>query len=185
MRSIRFTAALAALSMILAVGCSQQRANNPKMKDNVETALKNSGFDKVNIDEDRDKGVVTLKGDVQTEADKQRAEEVARQAAPNSIIANQLLVTEGDKGQAKDVASATDDAIEARFKEFVTVNKLENQHIRADAEKGVLTLTGDVDSAAMRTKVEKDAAKIAGVTEVVNKLEVKQNRNNKKATSTE
>ena len=61
----------ASLALILSVGCSQQRANNPSVKDNVENSLKQAGFDKVNVDEDRDKGVITLKGDVATMADKQ------------------------------------------------------------------------------------------------------------------
>jgi osmotically-inducible protein OsmY len=55
----------------------------------------------------------------------------------------------------------------------VAANNLKEQRIHADSKNGVLTLTGDVDNAQQRTKVEKDAAKIEGVTQVVNKLEVK------------
>jgi hyperosmotically inducible periplasmic protein len=173
MRATRLLAAIAALTLVLSVGCSQQRAGNPSVKDNVENSLKQAGMDKINVDEDRDKGVITIKGEVATQADKQRAEEVARQAAGNSVVANEILVTGSDEGRAEDVAGAKDDAIEASFKAYVEQNRLDNQHIRADAEKGVLTLSGDVDTAAQRMKVEKDAAKIDGVTQVVNKLEVK------------
>src|SRR5512146_283909 len=52
-----------AILLSLAAGCSQQRANTPAAKDQVEKALKLSGMDKINVDEDRDKGVITLKGD--------------------------------------------------------------------------------------------------------------------------
>lgn len=163
----------ASLALILSVGCSQQRANNPSVKDNVENSLKQAGFDKVNVDEDRDKGVITLKGDVATMADKQKAEETARAAAGNDVISNELLVTAGDGDRAEKVADNSDDAIESSFKAYVAENKLEDQHVRADAENGVLTLTGDVDTEAQRSAVEKDAAKLPGVTQVVNKLDVK------------
>jgi hyperosmotically inducible protein len=173
MRGKRLLAAIAALTLAISVGCSKQRAANPSVKDNVENSLKQAGLEKINVDEDRDKGVVTIKGDVATQADKQRAEEVARQAAGNAVVANEILVTGGDESRAEDVASAKDDSIESSFKAYVEQNKLENQHIRADAKNGVLTLEGDVDTAAQRAKVEKAAAHIPGVSQVVNKLEVK------------
>jgi hyperosmotically inducible protein len=173
MRANRYVVAIAALALMISVGCTQRRAANPSMKDNVENSLKQAGFDKVNVDEDRDKGVITIKGDVNSQADKQRAEEVARQAAGNSVVANEILVTGGNEDRAENVAGNKDDAIESNFKAYVEQSNLGNQHIRADAENGVLTLTGDVDTAAQRMKVEQDAAKIEGVTQVVNKLEVK------------
>jgi hyperosmotically inducible protein len=182
---VRVIAILAALALILSVGCSKQRASNPSVKDNVENSLKQAGFDKVNVDEDRDKGVVTLKGDVPTQADKQRAEETARMAAGNNVIANELLVTAGDENRAENVADKSDDAIESSFKAYVAENKLENQHIRADAKNGVLTLTGDVDTEAQRASIEKDAAKLPGVTQVVNKLDVKGGKAKKRPASGE
>jgi hyperosmotically inducible protein len=169
----RLIAILAVVALIFTVGCSKQRANNPSVKDNVENSLKQAGFDKVNVDEDRDKGVITLKGDVATQADKQRAEETARLAAGNNVISNELLVTAGDEDRAEKVADKSDDAVKASFDAYVAANKLENQHIRSDAKNGVLTLTGDVDTEAQRTKIEADAAKLPGVTQVVNKLDVK------------
>ncbi|MCU1305527.1 MAG: transport-associated protein [Acidobacteriaceae bacterium] len=173
MRSMRLIAACAALTLVLAIGCGKQRANNPAVKNNVEAALDQAGLKNINVDEDRSKGVVTLKGEVPSQDDKARAEDVARQAAGNEVVANELLVTEGGEGKAKDMAKSNDDAIEARFKELVTAKDMKNQHIHADAKNGVLTLTGDVDNPQQRTAIEKDAAKIDGVTQVVNKIEVK------------
>jgi hyperosmotically inducible protein len=170
---LRVIAIMAVLALIFTVGCSKQRASNPSMKDNVENSLKQAGFDKVNVDEDRDKGVITLKGDVATQADKERAESVARQAAGNSVIANELLVAAGDQERAEKVAGQSDDAIESSFKAYIAENKLENQHIRTEVKNGVLTLNGDVDTTEQREKIEADAAKLPGVTQVVNKLAVK------------
>jgi hyperosmotically inducible protein len=182
----KLTAAFAALLMIIAIGCSQHRANTPSEKKAVADALKSAGYDKINVDEDRDKGVITLKGDIASQADKEKAEAVARQTASNSVIANELLVTGNDKGTAKEVAGDNDDAIKAHFKEWVAANHLKNQHVSADVKNGVITLTGDVDTEAQRTSFEKDIAKIDGVSEVVNKLEVKarkRGRNNANANS--
>src|SRR4051812_31106951 len=133
----RLIAILAVVALIFTVGCSKQRANNPSVKSNVEDSLKQAGFDKVNVDEDRDKGVITIKGDVATQADKQRAEEVARQSAGNNVISNELLVTAGDEDRAEKVADKSDDAIGSSFKAYLAENKLENQHIRSDVKNGV------------------------------------------------
>jgi hyperosmotically inducible periplasmic protein len=154
------------------VACSKQNA--PAVKENVEQALKQNGMSSINVDEDRDKGVITLKGDVQSEDQKQQAGRVAEQAAPGRVVANELGVRPaGMESTASKVESNTDDAIEDHFKAVIAANHWENQHIRSDAKNGVLTLKGDVDTSAQRTKVERAAATIPGVQQVVNELEVK------------
>jgi hyperosmotically inducible protein len=128
----------------------------------------------VKVAEDRDKGVVTLTGNVKSDEDKQRAEELAKQAAPGRVIANEIGVRpSGVESQAKDVDKNTDDAIENHMKALIAANNWNNQHIKFDAKNGVLTLKGDVDSAEQRTRVEKEAANIPGVTQVVNEMDVK------------
>lgn len=168
--------AMAVMTLMFTVGCSQQRANNPSMKDGVENSLKSGGFEKVDVDEDRSKGVITIKGEVATQADKNRAESVAKAAAGTFVVANEILVTGGDEDRAEDVADASDDAIEASFEAWVEKANYKNQRVRSTVENGVLTLTGDVDTPALRTTFEKESAKIKGVTQVVNKLEVKDGR---------
>ena len=172
----RLAAALAAFVLLLSIGCSQQRANTPSEKSTVAAALEQNGMKDIKVSEDRGKGVITLTGDVTNQADKERAEEIARSAANNSVIANEILVTGGDKDTAKEVNQDNDKAIEAHFKEWVAANHMKNQHVTGDAKNGVLTLTGDVDTAAQRDMFEKETAKIPGVTEVVNKLDVKGRR---------
>jgi hyperosmotically inducible periplasmic protein len=154
------------------VACSKQ--NTPAAKENVEQALKQNGMANVNVDEDRDKGVITLKGDVQSEDQKQQAGRAAQQAAPGKVVANELAVRPaGMESTASKVDSNTDDAIEDHFKAVIAANRWENQHIRSDAKNGVLTLKGDVDTSAQRAAVERAAATIPGVQQVVNELEVK------------
>lgn len=163
---------LAAVALMATVACSKQQ--KPSVKDAVVQALKQGGYDDVNVDEDRDKGVVTLKGDVKSADDKARAGELAQQAAAGRVVANELAVKpEGMEGMAKDVQSNTDDAIKSHWKATVAANKWENQHINADVKNGVLTLKGDVDTPAQRTAAEKAAAAIPGVQQVVNELTIK------------
>ena len=175
MRSLRFMAVLAALSVALSAGCSQQRANNPSVKGNVKDSLKQAGFNKVNVSEDRNKGVVTLKGEVATQEDKIKAEQAAQRVAGNNIVANEILATQGDRGQARKVSDDVDKAIQARVKEFIDTEKLSKQHIGYEAKNGVLTLTGHVDSQQLRAAMEKNFATIDGVTQVINKLDLRNN----------
>ncbi|HWR16332.1 MAG TPA: BON domain-containing protein [Terriglobales bacterium] len=177
------TLTVALLMLAFAVACSQQRANAPSHKDAVENALKSGGYDNVNVDEDRDKRVITLKGDVRSEEDKARAAQLAQNAANGMVVANELGVRpEGDAGdQAKTIDKNTDDAIESHMKAAIAAHNWDNQHISYDAKNGVLTLTGDVDTSAQREQVQKVAKDIPGVQQVVNELEVKGNAKNSAA----
>ncbi len=163
------------IALVLSIACSQQKANTPDPKDNVVNQLKANNLGDVNVDVDRDKQVVTLKGDLKTEQDKANAEQIAKSAAPGFVISNEIGVRpEGDAGDTmKKVDKNTDDAIENHMKAAIAANKWENQHIRFDAKNGVLTLKGDVDTMGQRQEVEKTAAAIPGVQQVVNELQVK------------
>lgn len=164
----------AVLALAALVGCSSQRANTPPAKDNVKNALDQKGMGDINVDEDRDKGVITLKGDTKDEATRKEAGEIAQAAAPGKVIANELAVRPvGEEGTAKKIDSNVDDAIENSFKAEIAAHHWENQHVRFDAKNGVLTLNGDVDTAAQRQQMEKVAAKIDGVRQVVNELQIK------------
>src|SRR3954463_14999758 len=169
---------IALLALVFSIACSQQRANAPDVKNAVADSLKSAGYDKVNVDQDRDKGVITLKGDVMTEEDKAKAAQIAQSAAPGMVVANEIGVRpSGDAGdQAAKVDSNTDDAIENHMKAAIAAHRWENQHISFNAKNGVLTLTGDVDTAQQRAQVERAAAQVPGVQQVVNELEVKANK---------
>ena len=168
------TALLMILALAVMVGCSQNRANQPSVKENVEHQLDSANLKDVNVDEDRDKGVLTLKGEVKSEADKAQAEDIAKAAAGNMVVANEISVRpEGMEGDARKIENKTDDGIKSNLEAAFTANKFDNQHINIDVNNGVVTLKGDVDTAAQRAQAEKIAAKIPNVTQVVNELEVK------------
>ena len=171
----------ALLAMVLVfVGCGQRQAKAPDVKDNVKHELEQAGLRDVKVDQDRDKGVVTLTGTVPTEADKSQAESIARAAATGQVVANQVAVRPpGEERMAKDVQSDTDKAIEKNVSAVLTKHKWDHD-VKCEVKQGVVTLKGKVNSQSQRAMVEKVIASTPNVTQVVNELEVK----NQKATST-
>lgn len=67
---------IAALAFTL--GCSKAPGISPDVKDAVEKSLVQADLTNIKVPQDREKGVITLSGDVQTDTDKQTAENVAR-----------------------------------------------------------------------------------------------------------
>ena len=177
MRNVRLLSVVLVLALAVAVGCSTQRAGTQSVKDNVVKSLEQAGLKQIDVKEDRDKKVITLSGNVESEDQKNRAAEMAKSVAPGWVVANEIgLRPEGVESEAREVSSNLDDAIENNFKAALVASKLEDQHIRYDAKNGVLTLEGDVDTTQQRQTVEKLAASVPNVTQVVNKLEVKRAR---------
>jgi len=168
-------AAILILVMGLAVGCSSDRDRGARLDDDkIDNALKQANIDDVRVSVDNDQKVVTLNGDVKSDAAKAQAEQIAQANAAGYVVRNQIGVRpEGAENRAEDIDSAQDDAIKSQWEAVVAKNKWDNQHINADVKNGVITLKGDVDRAAQRAAVEKAAAKIPNVKQVVNELEVK------------
>ena len=174
MREKTMLATLAALLLSLAIGCTSEKASTPDVKDQVAKALNNAGYKDLKIDVNHDKELVTLTGDVKTQEDKSRAEELAKDAASGYVVSNEIGVRpEGVERSAKKIDTNVDDAIEKDFKAVIIANRLEKQHIRFDTKNGVLTLKGDVDSPGLRAQAEKLAASVPNVQQVVNELDVK------------
>ena len=174
MRVKTMFATLVALLLAIAIGCTTDKASTPDVKDQVAKVLDNANYKDVKVAVNNDKQLVTLKGDVKTQEDKDRAEELAKNTAVGFVISNEIGVRpEGVEGSARKIDSNVDDAIQKDFKAVIIANRLEKQHIRFDAKNGVLTLTGDVDTPSRREQVEKLAATVPNVQQVVNELDVK------------
>jgi hyperosmotically inducible periplasmic protein len=172
--------AFLAVAFLAFAGCGRQQAKAPDVKDTVKQGLQQAGLRDVDVDQDRDKGVVTLTGTVGNDADKTQAESIARAAASGQVISNQIAVRPpGEESRAKDVQSDTDKAIEKNVSAVLTKHKW-NHDVKYDVKQGVVTLKGKVGSQSQRAMVEKVVAATPNVTQVVNELEVK----NQKATST-
>ena len=169
------TAALA--GMLVLAGCNRN-ADHPDVKDQVDSAMTQHGLGVVKVSQDRDKGVLTLTGDVESAAQKTEAESVAKQTAPDYVIANELAVRPvGDESQAKAVDNKLDDGIEDNFKAALKAHKnLDDQSISCKAKNGTLVLSGSVKTAAQKSEAMKLAKNIPNVKEVVNEIEVKSDK---------
>jgi osmotically-inducible protein OsmY len=159
----------------LGLGCSSQRSTNDiSYKDNVQKALEQADLKDVTVSEDRDKNTITLGGTVHSDDAKRNAGDVAKGAAGERVIANEVSVQPvGAESEAKDMASNLDDAIEKNYKAALIAQGLDKQHIHFDAKNGVLTLKGSVKSVPERQEAQQLAQTVPNVHQVLNQIDVK------------
>ena len=173
------------LIMLLAVGslvgCSNASSKSPDVSDNIRKSLDQAGLKAVSVSQDRDKGVVALSGSVASDADKSQAASIATSIAAGQVVSNQIAVLPpGDKGDTKTVNSDLDKAIGKNLDAALIQNRL-HKAVSYDVKNGVVTLTGEVNSPAKRAQAEKVASGVPNVQQVVNELQVK----DQKASSTQ
>jgi len=160
--------------------CSSSPKQSPDVRDSIRTSLNQAGLNDVSVSQDRDKGVVTLDGHVAAESDKAKAESLAKGLAGGQVVANQILVTPpAAESDAKAINSDHDKAIEKNLDAELIKSNLQKV-VKFDVKNGVVTLTGNANSPAIRSDAEKVAASVPNVVQVVNEMDVK----NSKATTT-
>jgi len=168
---------LAAASLM---GCATtQKA--PDVAGNVRNSLKQAGFNDVNVKQDRDKGVVTLTGNVNTDADRARAESIAKPAVGNEVLADEInVVPPNAKNDAKTVNSDLDKAIDKNLDAALVENGFKHG-VSHTVNSGVVTLKGTVDNDKQRSELAQIASGVPNVRQVVNEIETK----HRKATSSD
>ena len=168
-------AILAATLSLLVLAACNKNADHPDVKDAVDSAMTQHGLGVVKVSQDREKGVLTLTGDVESTDQKAQADAVAKQAAPDYVVANELAIRPiGAESQMKAIDSSLDNGIEDNYKAAIKANKtLDDQSISYKAKNGTLVLTGSVKTAAQKIAAMKVAKSIPNVKEVVNEIEVK------------
>lgn len=173
------------LAGVLAIAGCHQNASHPDEKDAVTNSLNSNQLNDVNVSQDRDKGVMTLKGDVASQEKKDQAETLAKQAAPDYTIANEIGVRPPQAGDAGAVASDLDKGIEDNFKAELKAHKaLDDQSIHGTAKNGTLELKGSVKTEAQKKEAGELAKKTPNVAQVVNELEVKPGKHSTADSST-
>ena len=162
------------LGTLAVAGCHNQPAH-PDEKTAVNDSLKTNNLGDVSVSQDRDKGVMTLTGNVSSDDQKAQAENLAKQAAPDYTIADEIGVRPVvDPNQAGAVASKLDDGIEDNFKAEIKAHKnLDDQSIHAKVKNGTIVLTGTVKTAQQKKEAEGLAKMVPNVQQVVNELEIK------------
>ena len=170
---------LIALALAATFACSSN-TKAPDVSDNVKNALNSAGLNDVSVSQDREKNVVTLSGTVPTEDDKSRAESIAKSQAGSAVVSDQIGVRpKGEESTAKKVDSELDSGIDKNLEAMLVQHKM-NRAVHYDVDNGVVTLKGNVPSQGQRASMEKLAQQVPNVKQVVNELEVK----NQRATST-
>jgi len=150
--------------------CSRKTEN---VSATIDASLDQAGLKDVSVQDDREKGVVTLGGNVATDADKARAESIATSLAGGQVIANQILVLPpGAEADAKKVNAALDKGIEANLEAALVAEKLKDD-VRYAVKANVVTLSGTVETPELRARAEKIAAGVPYVHQVVNELQVR------------
>ncbi len=162
-----------ALALAGLVGCASNPA--PDVAGQIRDSMKQAGLNNVSVSQDREKGVVTLGGNVAQEADKARAEQIAKPLAAGQVVADEIAVLPtNNTSAAKTVDSDLDKGIEANLDAALAGNSIKGVH--HSTKNGVVTLTGNLETPAMRSSVEQLAAKVPNVQQVVNKIDVKNQR---------
>jgi len=182
MKKLRLSVTVLALFAAGALaGCSGTSGKSPEVSDSIRKSLDQAGFKDVSVSQDRDKGIVTLGGQVASENDKLQAESLAKSFAGAQVVADQIAVIPvGVEKEARAVNSDLDTGIEKNLDATLIQNKL-HKSVKYEVKSGVVTLTGEVNSQYKRDHAENVAMRVPNVKQVVNDLQVK----NQKASSTQ
>src|SRR5580704_14077741 len=171
-----FRVSLTVLALLAAgtvAGCSGTNAQSPEVTDNIRKSLDQAGLKDVTVSQDRDKGVVTLGGQVRSDNDKSQAESLAKSLAGAQVVADQIaVIPAGVEKEAKAVNSDLDEGIEKNLDAALIQNKL-HHNVKFEVKSGVVTLSGEVNSQYKRDYAEKVANRVPNVKQVVNDLQVK------------
>ena len=176
MKMLKLCLSLLAMVVVgMLAGCSTS-TRTADVSDSIRTSLGQAGFKDVSTSQDRDKGVVTLGGHVAAEGDKSHAESIARSFAGAQVVSNQIaVIPPGAESEAKNVNSDLDKGIESNLDAALIQQKLHGS-VKYAVKNHVVTLSGDVDSQAKRTRAEGVASAVLNVQQVVNELQVKKQK---------
>jgi osmotically-inducible protein OsmY len=125
-----------------------------------------------NIDVDTKDGMVTLKGSVQSEGERQHALSIARSTDGVTMVHDGLIVDRGTRRPLAD--NAIDDAwitMKIQSKYFIH-DEIKSRKVDVDTRKGVVTLNGSVSSATAKGAAEVIAQDTDGVSRVINHLKI-------------
>lgn len=168
-----FVIVLSAIAVGALLGCSATSTKSADVSDSIRASLNQAGFKDVGVNQDRDKGVVTLTGHVAADADKAQVQSIAQSIAVGQVVSNQVaIIPLVGEAEAKSINSDLDKGIEKNLDAALIEAKLHDD-VKFAVKNHVVTLTGEVDSQAKRTRAEAVASTVINVQQVVNELQVK------------
>jgi osmotically-inducible protein OsmY len=153
----------------LTVGCAD-RADQPNYASQVNDSLRSANIDDVRADWEDDGRMLRLSGAVESEADRRRAEELAQQVVGTAgRVVNEVTI----EGARMDEADERIEEQLSRMFEDRTEWDFDGRGVNFDSTAGAVTITGTVESEALKTQIGNRARQVNGVRDVVNELEVK------------
>lgn len=160
---------------LLLVGC-HETSKSPDVADNIQKAISNTGIKGVTVKQDRDKGIVTLGGQVEQENDKSQAEALAKSLAGAQVVADEIaVVPAGTAATTLAINSDLDAGIEKNLDAALIQNRMHDA-VHYAVKNGVVTLTGEISTEERRAGAETAATGVPNVTQVVNDIQVVKNR---------
>jgi osmotically-inducible protein OsmY len=133
-----------------------------------DQALRDANIQDVNTRWDGDARVLHLRGTVETQEERNRAEQVATQAVGTTgTVLNEIEVREMDLG-------AADDQIRDRLNQMVEQDeRWRDRDINFDVNQGAVKIEGHVQTEQERQQIEEMVRNTQGVRDVANALEVR------------
>jgi hyperosmotically inducible protein len=154
------------------VGCTSNLA--PDVAGKMRDSIKQAGLKDVTVSQDRNKGVVTLGGNVATMEQKAQANQIAQPIAGDQVVANEIAVVPNGDTAVKTVYSDFDKGIEANLDGALTQSNI--MGVTHSTKQGVVTLKGDLPTPQLRAEAERIAGGVPNVQQVVNEISVKNQR---------
>lgn len=138
------------------------------------TLLLNGNLDATSIDTDVENGKVTLRGKVETDTDKDLAQELVLGIEGVSGLENMLTVfSPGDNEDSAVQRKLTDGKVETVVKtRLLVAPDIGSTKINVNSNKGVVVLEGQVKSDAEKQLAVEVAKKASDVEQVINNLKV-------------
>lgn len=175
-----FPVALSSAPLLVATlilsGCGNSAHPDDRMK--VYNALNQNDLRSVTVSQDRNAGTMTLSGIVGSTDNKQKAEQLARQAAPEYSVVDRIQVDNtGLQGEVRAAQknAQLDSAIESRYRATLASHR-DLKNIQYSAYNGTLTLKGSVKNYKERKQAEDLAKRIPRVDHVVNEIQIRQGK---------
>jgi hyperosmotically inducible protein len=114
------------------------------------------------------RGVITLRGKVDSEAEQQAAAEIARTIEGTRDVSNQLTVV--PRAERKAVERQDDQIVKDVKREIKNDAGLKKARIHVRADDGIVTLTGKTPSLETSVRASEAARRVSGVRAVRNEL---------------
>lgn len=137
------------------------------------TLLFNGNLDSFDINTDVENGVVRLSGEVDTEVDKDLAEELVANIDGVKEVDNRLTVSDPEDGTSEVLEDLNDAKIATVIKtRLLFEGEVSGSDIDVDAKDGVVTLKGKVDTDAERDLAVAIAENTDDVKDVIAKIDI-------------